>query len=232
MESSIGLWTLTPFGVDRGAEDIILLLLLVLLLLPAFMQMWVGSLLPRSVDALLYNRGHIFFRNLVHRVSIGTYALLGGLQRHLLVGVTSFLLLRYYADFSSSELWTTLSQVGLLALCSLILSGLYLGLNRLLSGIYLDSTFYLHWMRHYSILEWLWPLPLYLSSLMLLAGVWQDVALWLTVAVILLWRLALIVPTARWLGEAGVTPLLISLYLCSQEVAPLAYLIGFGMLIL
>ena len=232
MESSIGLWTLTPFGVDRGAEDIILLLLLVLLLLPAFMQMWVGSLLPRSVDALLYNRGHIFFRNLVHRVSIGTYALLGGLQRHLLVGVTSFLLLRYYADFSSSELWTTLSQVGLLALCSLILSGLYLGLNRLLSGIYLDSTFYLHWVRHYSILEWLWPLPLYLSSLMLLAGVWQDVALWLTVAVILLWRLALIVPTARWLGEAGVTPLLISLYLCSQEVAPLASLIGFGMLIL
>ena len=79
MESSIGLWSLTPFGVDRGAEDIILLLLLVLLLLPAFMQMWVGSLLPRSVDALLYNRGHIFFRNLVHRVSIGTYALLGGL---------------------------------------------------------------------------------------------------------------------------------------------------------
>ena len=232
MESSIGLWTLTPFWVDRGAEDIILLLLLVLLLLPAFMQMCFGSLLPRSVDALLYNRGHIFFRNLVHRVSIGTYALLGGLQRHLLVGVTSFLLLRYYADFPSSELWTTLSQVGLLALCSLILSGLYLGLNRLLAGIYLDSTFYLHWVRHYSILEWLWPLPLYLSSLMLLAGVWQDVALWLTVAVILLWRLALIVPTARWLGEAGVTPLLISLYLCSQEVAPLAYLIGFGMLIL
>ena len=232
MESSIGLWTLTPFGVDRGAEDIILLLLLVLLLLPAFMQMWVGSLLPRSVDALLYDRGHIFFRNLVHRVSVGTYALLGGLQRHLLVGVTSYLLLRYYVDLPSSEFWTTLSQVGLLSLCSLILSGLYLGINRLLVEIYLDSDFYLHWVRHYSILEWLWPLPLYLSSLMLLAGVWQGVALWLMIAVIFLWRLAIIVPTARWLGEAGMTPLLISLYLCSQEVAPLAYLIGFGMLIL
>ena len=232
MESSIGLWTLTPFGVDRGAEDIILLLLLVLLLLPAFMQMWVGSLLPRSVDALLYDRGHIFFRNLVHRVSVGTYALLGGLQRHLLVGVTSYLLLRYYADLPSSEFWTTRSQVGLLSLCSLILSGLYLGINRLLVGIYLDTDFYLHWVRHYSILEWLWPLPLYLSSLMLLAGVWQGVALWLMIAVIFLWRLAIIVPTARWLGEAGMTPLLISLYLCSQEVAPLAYLIGFGMLIL
>lgn len=232
MESSVGLWTLPPFGVDRGAEDIILLLLLVLLLLPALMQMWVGSLLSRSVDALLYNRGHIFFRNLVHRVSVGTYALLGGLQRHLLVGVTSYLLWHYYADLPSGELWTTLSQVGLLSLCSLILSGLYLGINRLLVGIYLDSAFYLHWVRHYSILEWLWPLPLYLSSLLLLAGVWPGVALWLTVAVILLWRLAIIVPTARWLGEAGVTPLLISLYLCSQEVAPLAYLVGFGMLIL
>ncbi|WP_418313742.1 DUF4271 domain-containing protein, partial [Porphyromonas sp.] len=62
--------------------------------------------------------------------------------------------------------------------------------------------------------------------------VWQGVALWLMIAVIFLWRLAIIVPTARWLGEAGMTPLLISLYLCSQEVAPLAYLIGFGMLIL
>ena len=196
MESSVGLWALTPFGVDRGAEDIILLLLLILLLLPALMQMWVGSLLSRSVDALLYNRGHIFFRSLVHRVSVGTYAILGGLQRHLLVGVTGYLLLRYYAGLPSGELWTTLSQVGLLALCSLILSGLYLGINRLL------------------------------------AGVWQGGALWLTISVILLWRLAIIVPTARWLGEAGVTPLLISLYLCNQEMAPLAYLIGFGMLIL
>ena len=231
MASSVGLWALTPFGADRGAEDIILLLLLMLLLLPALMQMWVGSLMSRSVDALLYNRGHIFFRNLVHRVSVGTYTLLGGLQRHLLVGVTGCLLLRYYGGLPTGELWTTLSQVGALALGSLMLNGLYLGVNRLLAGIYLDSAFYLHWVRHYSILEWLWPLPLYISSLLLLAGVWQEVALWLTVAVILLWRLAIILPTARWLGEAGVTPLLISLYLCSQEVAPLAYLVGFGMLI-
>ena len=65
MDSSVGVWALTPFGVDRGAEDIILLLLFMLLLLPALMQMWVGSLMSRSVDALLYNSGHIFFRSLV-----------------------------------------------------------------------------------------------------------------------------------------------------------------------
>lgn len=232
MGSSAEMLALTPFWVERGAEDIVLTLLLTLLLLPALMGVWVGSLLPRTIDALLYDRGHIFFRKLVQRISVGAYTLLGALQRHLLVGISTYLLLRHYTGLTTDGLWTTLSQVGLLALGSLILSLLYLGINRLLAGTYLDTDFYLHWLRHYSMLEWLWSLPLYISSLMLLVGVWQSIALWWVVAVILLWRLAIIVPTARWLDEAGVSALLISLYLCSQEIAPLVYLVGFGMLLL
>ena len=224
--------TLVPFWVDRGAEDMILLLLLCLLLLPALVGVRVGSLLPRSADALLYNRGHIFFRKLVQSISLGSYAVLGALQRHLLVGITGWLLLRHFAGLTTGDLWVTLSQIALIALASLLLSLLYLGSNRLLAQIYLSSPTYLHWLRHYCILEWLWPIPLYLSSLLLLVGVWETVALWWVVAVVVMWRLAIILPTISWLRNAGMSSLLISLYLCTQELAPFAYLVGFGLLFL
>ena len=75
-------------------------------------------------------------------------------------------------------------------------------------------------------------MPLYISSLLLLIGVGREVALWSAIGTVVLWRLAIIIPTTRWLRSAGISALLISLYLCALEIAPLAYLIGVGMLLL
>lgn len=232
METVGDLATLTPFWTDRGTEDLILLLLLCILLIPATTSVWLGSLVPRSIDAILYDRGHIFFRKLSHYMPTGGYILLGALQRHLLVALAGYLLLKQYIAIPLGRIWDTIALIGVLALGSLLLSLLYLGTNRILAQIYLDSTFYLHWARHYYILEWLWAMPLYISSLLLLIGVGREVALWSAIGTVVLWRLAIIIPTTRWLRSAGISALLISLYLCALEIAPLAYLIGVGMLLL
>lgn len=217
---------ITPFWFGGPIYDILFALLLCLMLLPALVATRVDSFWAKVGDALLYNRGHIFFHAIAREWPTRLFHALGALQFHCLIAVNGYLLLDLYGLLPPDLLlWEQGGCVLGVAIVSLVLSMVSLLMTKMLAAVYLPIEVYRQWHRHYIILQWLAPLPLYISAFMILAGSLTTVAPWVVVVSLIFWRLALILPTISWLHRANISLLLISLYLCTQEFAPVVYII-------